>query len=53
MGLEADVLLLLLLDVDGSPWSLDPRNLYIEASRARLRLHVFSKEEVEVPGFVS
>ena len=48
MGLEADVVLL--LDVDGSKWSLEPRNLYVAASRARLRLHVFVKEGVEVPG---
>ncbi|MBK9373820.1 MAG: ATP-binding domain-containing protein [Holophagales bacterium] len=47
-GLEADVVLL--LDVDGSRWSLDPRNLYVAASRARLRLHVFVKEGVVVPG---
>ena len=48
MGLEADVVLL--LDVDGSKWSLEPRNLYVAASRARLRLFVFVKEGVEVPG---
>jgi DNA helicase IV len=47
-GLEADVVLL--LDVDGSRWSLEPRNLYVAASRARLRLHVFVKEGVVVPG---
>ncbi len=47
MGLEADVVLL--LDVDGSPWSLEPRNLYVAASRARLRLFVFVKEGVELP----
>ena len=46
-GLEADVVLL--LDVDGSRWSLEPRNLYVAASRARLRLHVFVKEGVVVP----
>ena len=48
MGLEADVVLL--LDVDGSRWSLEPRNLYVAASRARLRLHVFVKEGVELSG---
>jgi hypothetical protein len=48
MGLEADVVLL--LDVDGSRWSLEPRNLYVAASRARLRPHVFAKEGVVVPG---
>jgi hypothetical protein len=48
MGLEADVVLL--LDVDGSRWSLEPRNRYVAASRARLRLHVFVKEGVVVPG---
>jgi hypothetical protein len=42
MRLEADVVLL--LDVDGSRWSLEPRNLYVAASRARLRPHVFAKE---------
>ncbi|MHB8800278.1 MAG: ATP-binding domain-containing protein [Thermoanaerobaculia bacterium] len=47
-GLEADVVLL--LDVDGSRWSLEPRNLYVAASRARLRLHVFVKDGVVVPG---
>jgi hypothetical protein len=47
MGLEADVVLL--LDVDGSRWSLEPRNLYVAASRARLRLHVFVKEGMAVP----
>ena len=39
MGLEADVVLL--LDVDGSEWAMKPRTLYVAASRARLRLHVF------------
>jgi hypothetical protein len=29
--------------------SLEPRNLYVAASRARLRLHVFVKEGVVVP----
>ena len=48
MGLEADVVLL--LDVDGSRWSLEPRNLYVAASRARLRLHVFAKNGAELPG---
>ena len=48
MGLAADVVLL--LDVDGSRWSLEPRNPYVAASRARLRLHVFVKEGVVVPG---
>jgi hypothetical protein len=47
-GLEADVVIL--LDVDGSRWSLEPRHLYVAASRARLRLHVFVKEGVVVPG---
>ena len=47
-GLEADVVLL--LDVDGSRWSLEPPHLYVAASRARLRLHVFVKEGVEMPG---
>ena len=45
-GLEADVVLL--LDVDDSKWSLEPRNLYVSASRARLRLFVFVKEGVEL-----
>ena len=48
MGLEADVVLL--LDVDGSRWSLEPRNIYVAASRARLRPHVFVKEGMVVPG---
>lgn len=47
-GLEADVVLL--LDVDGSEWAMKPRNLYVAASRARLRLHVFAKNGVELPG---
>lgn len=33
-----------------SEWSMKPRNLYVEASRARLRLHVFAKSGVELPG---
>ncbi len=48
MGREADVVLL--LDVDGSEWSMKPRNLYVAASRARLRLHFFAKNGVELPG---
>ena len=48
MGLEADVVLL--LDVNGSEWAMKPRNLYVAASRARLRLHVFARNGVEVPG---
>jgi len=48
MGLEADVVLL--LDVDGGEWSMKPRNLYVAASRARLRLHVFARNGVELPG---
>jgi hypothetical protein len=48
MGLEGDVVIL--LDVDGSKWSLEPRHLYVAASRARLCLHVFVKEGVVVPG---
>ena len=47
-GLEADVVLL--LDVDGSEWAMKPRNLYVAASRARLRLHVFARNGVELPG---
>lgn len=47
-GLEADVVLL--LDVDGSEWAMKPRNLYVAASRARLRLHVFARNGVEVAG---
>ena len=43
-GLEADVVLL--LDVDGSEWAMKPRNLYVAASRARLRLHVFARNGV-------
>jgi len=48
VGLEADVVLL--LDVDGSEWTMKPRNLYVAASRARLRLHVFASNGVELPG---
>jgi len=40
----------LLLDVDGSEWAMKPRNLYVAASRARLRLHVFAGNGVEVAG---
>ena len=29
---------------------MKPRNLYVAASRARLRLHVFARNGVEVPG---
>jgi len=47
-GLEADVVLL--LDVDGSEWAMKPRNLYVAASRARLRLCVFARNGVEVAG---
>ncbi len=47
-GLEADVVLL--LGVDGSRWSVAPRNLYVAASRARHRLFLFAKAGVEVPG---
>jgi superfamily I DNA/RNA helicase len=47
-GLEADVVLL--LDVDGSEWAMKPRNLYVAASRARLRLYVFAKNGVVLPG---
>ena len=42
--------MVLLLDVDGSEWAMKPSNLYVAASRARLRLHVFVKEGVVVPG---
>ena len=42
--------MVLLLDVDGSEWAMKPSNLYVAASRARLRLHVFVKEGVAVPG---
>ena len=48
MGLEADVVLL--LDVDGSEWAMKPRNLYVAASRARLRQYVFARNGVEVAG---
>ncbi len=42
--------MVLLLDVDGSEWAMKPRNLYVAASRARLRLHVFVKDGVVAAG---
>jgi len=47
-GLEAGVVLL--LEVDGSEWARKSRNLYVAASRARLRLHVLARNGVELPG---